>query len=680
MRLSLANLTSMFGVLMGAVLIAATGLSAYTVNEIRIGSALYEEIVESKDLVGDILPPPLYVVEAYLEANLARNEAGELSAHKSRLSGLHKDYEKRRRHWANSTLPANLKVALTEKSHAEATRFWNEIENNLVPSLESGDATANAASFARLAKYYKAHRAIVDGMVVEANARAAKAETQAEAARSWYFTLLASLAVVPFLLIVAAILLVRSRVLQPLSWITFTFTELAAGDTQYKVYEAARNDEIGELGRAYGNFRQIVLDSEANHAKMREQEEAIEAARKRVEIEKAQAEAQKAEALRAMIEQVERETKIAVNFVIDLMEELTTITSKMSGAAGRLSETSASVSTVAEEALTSMQSASSSTKDLSDSIDRVADRIHGAKATSDEAVVASRQASASIEALSKVTTEIDEVTGLIAQITRQTGLLALNAGVEAARAGNEGLGFAVIAREVRSLAEQTSAATDRIGSLINQVQESTVGAVAAVDNIAKAIDRVSRASEEIANAIRNQVNTTKLIATNVDGTTSSVTNVTKQIQYVATEGRSTREMAENVEDVCSDVTNKVRMLQTTLVKIVRTCSAEVDRRTKQRIEINRSGAIDIRGTMTPIKIVDISEGGAQLTGDVGQNIRNFVLHCPGIDMPLESRVVANEDGVIRAEFTLADTQKTKLALALQRIAKTAAPTIEEIAA
>ena len=109
--------------------------------------------------------------------------------------------------------------------------------------------------------------------------------------------------------------------------ITFTFTELAAGDTQYKVHEAARNDEIGELGRAYGNFRRIVLDAEANRVKMREQEESIEAARKRVETEKAQAEAQKSEALWAMIEQVDRETKVAVNSVIDLMEELTTITS-----------------------------------------------------------------------------------------------------------------------------------------------------------------------------------------------------------------------------------------------------------------------------------------------------------------------------------------------------------------
>ena len=327
-----------------------------------------------------------------------------------------------------------------------------------------------------------------------------------------------------------------------------------------------------------------------------------------------------------------------------------------------------------------MQSASSSTKD-SDSIDRVADRIHGAKATSDEAVVASRQASASIEALSRVTTEIDEVTGLIAQITRQTGLLALNAGVEAARAGNEGLGFAVIAREVRSLAEQTSAATDRIGSLINQVQESTVGAVAAVDNIAKAIDRVSRASEEIANAIRNQVSTTKHIATNVDGTTSSVTNVTNQIQYVATEGRSTREMAENVEDVCSDVTNKVRMLQNVLVKIVRTCSAEVDRRIKQRFEINRSGTIDIRGTMTPVKIIDISEGGARFTGDVAGNIRNFVLHCPGDP---DARWSCGSWPMKMASstlyFTIADTEKGKLALALQRIAKAAAPTVAEIAA
>jgi methyl-accepting chemotaxis protein len=464
------------------------------------------------------------------------------------------------------------------------------------------------------------------------------------------------------------LLAVRQFVVQPLSWLTVCFTKLAHGDTTNELNEVSRNDEIGNLGRAYRDFRQIVLDAEVGRAKVHEQDQMLATARHRAEIDKARSDAHKTDALRTMIEQVERETKIAVRGVTDLMEQMTTITVEMSGTASRLSQTSNSVSIVAEEALASMQSASSSTEELSASIVGVADRIHGAKVTSDEAVTASHRASQTIEALSKVVTEINEVTGLIAQITRQTGLLALNAGVEAARAGNEGLGFAVIAREVRYLAEQTSAATDKIGGLIRQVEVSTRGAVTAVRNISRAIDRVSRASEDITNAMKNQVSTTKLIAVNVNGTTASVTDVTKQIQNVANEVQGSQVMAQNVEDVCLQAAEKVKILQKALVKIVRTCSIEVDRRAKKRFEINRLGMIDVEGTMVSVTVVDMSEGGAQLIGTIAPSAQSFTLHLPGIKMILPARVVEQRDGAIHAAFTIGEEEQFQLGEILPRIA------------
>jgi methyl-accepting chemotaxis protein len=327
-----------------------------------------------------------------------------------------------------------------------------------------------------------------------------------------------------------------------------------------------------------------------------------------------------------------------------------------------------------------MQSASSSTKDLTSSMVGVADQIRDAKTTSDEAVVASHQASRTIEALSRVATEINEVTGLIAHVSRQTGLLALNAGVEAARAGSEGLGFAMIAREVRSLADQTSKATTRIGGLIGQVQESTSSAVAAVDTIARAIDRVSRASEEITNAMKGQVGTTKVIASDVEGTTTSVTNVSSRLQSIASEVEGAQTMAKNVESVCSDASERVRALQVTLVRIVRTSSAAVNRRAHTRYEVNEPAALEFDGKVARITVLNLSEGGAELLGDIEARAGVCVLTAPWIGVPLRARIVARRDRVVRIRFELTEIEAERLRSAVERVARSGARALSQTAA
>ncbi len=505
------------------------------------------------------------------------------------------------------------------------------------------------------------------------DADAAEANARIDDLRQRTMTIVLASCVVLIVACLLGVIAVRKWLVQPLEWITFCFRQLASGDTRYVIYEMTRADEIGDLGRAYHEFRQIVLNAEAARAAAREREQAIQRERERNEEEKTRNDQQKAEAMCAMVDQVETETKVAVTSLIKLMDQMSEISSEMSGASERLDQRTNSVALVANEALTSMHSATSSTKELSASIDRVAERINGAKATSDEAVEASNQASKTIEALSNVVTEINEVTGLIANITRQTGLLALNAGVEAARAGSHGLGFAVIAREVKSLAEQTAVATDKIGGLIGQVHASTAGAVRAVDNISKAIDRVSKASEDITDAIKNQVTTTKVIATDIHGTSASVKNVTQDIQKVAGEAQDTRQMAKNVEDVCTDASDKVRALQETLVRIVRSSSSIVDRRGHKRYEINKPGRVSVNGAVVPVKVVDLSAGGARLIGDIDQGYRNFTLLMPDLNFPIPARVVAFETDFIRVSFQISAEERARVAAFLRGVDKIAEP-------
>ncbi|MGA2043734.1 MAG: methyl-accepting chemotaxis protein [Roseiarcus sp.] len=369
-----------------------------------------------------------------------------------------------------------------------------------------------------------------------------------------------------------------------------------------------------------------------------------------------------------MVEQVKSETRVAVNDLIELMDQMTQITAEMSCAADRLGSTTGAVASGSREALVSMQSAAAPTKALTASMAGVVDEVRGAKATSDEAVLASRAASATIEALSRVAAEIDEITGLIAHVARQTGLLAVNAGVEAARAGSEALAFALIAREARSLAGQASRATGRIGRLIGEVQGSTQGAVAAVDAIAKAIDRVSQASASIADAIGGQVGTTRLIAAELDGTTRAVTRVTDQIEIVAADVQGAHELARIVEEACSEASERVRALQGSLVRIVRTSSVAVNRRAHERYEIDVPGAIDLGGVVTPVRIADLSKGGARLVGAVDAGAQAFVLIAPGIDLPLRSRVVRRQGEAVHVSFDIPDEGRARLRALIRRAA------------
>ncbi|MCZ7911456.1 methyl-accepting chemotaxis protein [Agrobacterium leguminum] len=125
--------------------------------------------------------------------------------------------------------------------------------------------------------------------------------------------------------------------------------------------------------------------------------------------------------------------------------------------------------------------------------------------------------------------EINSIIGVIDDIAFQTNLLALNAGVEAARAGEVGQGFAVVAHEVRELAQRSSASAKEIGALLSKANHNVargvnlVGQAAGkIDGIAESVGSISDRIEDLMNVTREDVLTLKQIATSVseiDGTT-----------------------------------------------------------------------------------------------------------------------------------------------------------------
>src|ERR1700752_4364897 len=142
-------------------------------------------------------------------------------------------------------------------------------------------------------------------------------------------------------------------------------------------------------------------------------------------------------------------------------------------------------------------------------------QVRDASRLTDLAGAAATAARANVDRLRDSSAAIGNVVNLIAQIARQTTLLALNSTIEAARAGDAGRGFAVVATEVKALAVQTQSATEEIKKKIDALQRDAAGSVQAVHRISQAIQAIRPVFENVNGAVAEQTRTTAEMTENV---------------------------------------------------------------------------------------------------------------------------------------------------------------------
>ena len=181
----------------------------------------------------------------------------------------------------------------------------------------------------------------------------------------------------------------------------------------------------------------------------------------------------------------------------------------------------------------SVQSVAAASEELAVSVAEISSKVSSASVISTEAVGQAQETNSIVSGLSTSADKIGEVVLLIRGIAEQTNLLALNATIEAARAGDAGRGFAIVASEVKNLAEQTAKATEQISAQISEGQGMAVQAVAAIEGIVDTIKRINEISVQVSAAVEEQSAVTREISVSMQFASQGVSAISGRMKDIA---------------------------------------------------------------------------------------------------------------------------------------------------
>ncbi len=302
------------------------------------------------------------------------------------------------------------------------------------------------------------------GQSSKQHAESAVAETQHRADES--LRLIGIIGIVALSLAVAMVLLLTRVIAAPLKEFAEATGRIAAGDLSVDIPASRRVDEVGRLAQS---LRDMV------------------------------------EGLRKLTLEIRDGMNILASSSTEILATTTQVAAGSSETATAVSETTATV----EEVRQTVQLTNQKAKRVSDSAQQVAKVSQTGRQAVEELIAGMERirkqtalAAESIVRLSEQSQAIGEIILTVNDLAEQSNLLAVNAAIEAAKAGDQGKGFAVVAQEIKSLAEQSKQATAQVRAILGDIQKATGAAVMATDSSGKAVATGVQQSDAADEAIR----------------------------------------------------------------------------------------------------------------------------------------------------------------------------------